>query len=741
MGNSVVYVILCVLLVNRSVIMAGGTTIIPPTLACKTNIPPKCPLPEPCPAVAYHSSTVVDDIFATNCYCDKLCALYRDCCPHIYSNILDLPLSLIRDMYACLYKGSLYFYMINKCPRNWPNDWVRVNCEKETSSDIFLDWPVSDEEGIAYNNVYCSLCHGKSNVSYWISEITCRSRSRNGASHVNMSDLIANQSLSKCERSFHPPAPNRPGRTCKEVTSNCPPEWNDTCVKELCEQSFSVRYVYDHHSAYKNEFCARCNSVPEDIISCEQVPPLSEVFSMPYPLSVIFDLNDGTSRSIPGKIGMTEDHVSVIEEQLQSCAWNEVFDPFSQRCRLVTCKPDFTLQDGQCLRQDQANNSSSTNKSIDCLRRKLYPGEYLLQSDGHLLEVSTGDRYEPDYFFIENNTALVCTAWDRNYTLNVTVEMSVLVFKFSQAQSIVSLVGHVISIICLVIMICVYSLLEQLRNLPGRSIMCLGASLLCAQVLFLSCLQQTGVYSLCVFFAVVINFAFLAAFFWMNVMSFDIWSTFASTRTISYTKHTKRFCQYSLYAWSTPLGIVLVSLGVNFSTTDSQYSPGYGEGMCWFTRRLSMTIFFGLPIIIIIFINGVFYVLTVLNIYRISTETKHIKISNSSEKKTDLFLYMKLSVIMGLTWIFGFVATLSEVEAIWYLFIIFNSLQGAFICVGFVFTKKVLKLLRNKFRNIIGARPRQEEPTTKSTELSKKMSLYADSTSNQMSTHNRHSRI
>lgn len=61
------------------------------------------------------------------------------------------------------------------------------------------------------------------------------------------------------------------------------------------------------------------------------------------------------------------------------------------------------------------------------------------------------------------------------------------------------------------------------------------------------------------------------------------------------------------------------------------------------------------------------------------------------KKPKGLFLvYVKLSTIMGFTWILGFVAAFTEIQELWYVFSIFNSLQGASVCVAFVFNHRVL---------------------------------------------------
>jgi len=50
---------------------------------------------------------------------------------------------------------------------------------------------------------------------------------------------------------------------------------------------------------------------------------------------------------------------------------------------------------------------------------------------------------------------------------------------------------------------------------------------------------------------------------------------------------------------------------------------------------------------------------------------------------------VKLSVVMGLGWVLGFVAAFADWPTLWYVFIVVNSLQGAMLCVAFVATRQV----------------------------------------------------
>ena len=53
------------------------------------------------------------------------------------------------------------------------------------------------------------------------------------------------------------------------------------------------------------------------------------------------------------------------------------------------------------------------------------------------------------------------------------------------------------------------------------------------------------------------------------------------------------------------------------------------------------------------------------------------------KRRVGFLLYIKLSILLGLTWVFGLVASIMDMPSLWYPFIILNSLQGTFIFVFF----------------------------------------------------------
>lgn len=157
----------------------------------------------------------------------------------------------------------------------------------------------------------------------------------------------------------------------------------------------------------------------------------------------------------------------------------------------------------------------------------------------------------------------------------------------------------------------VYCLLSKLRNLPGKVLMCLAASLLVADLLFLigSTVAEHSIPA-CAVIGATKHFAYLASFFWMNVMAFDVSRTFRSSKPRS-ANHERTFIRYSLYAWCLPAIIVLIGIATEvISDEHNPYRPRYGYGVCWLSQKKGLLIFFGLPIALLLIVNIVLFSLT-----------------------------------------------------------------------------------------------------------------------------------
>ncbi|KAI8437045.1 hypothetical protein MSG28_010419 [Choristoneura fumiferana] len=73
--------------------------------------------------------------------------------------------------------------------------------------------------------------------------------------------------------------------------------------------------------------------------------------------------------------------------------------------------------------------------------------------------------------------------------------------------------------------------------------------------------------NVCLGLTFVIYFALLSAFFWLNVMCFDIWWTFSGKRGLSLERWSMRarFCAYAAYAFGFPTGLTVLLAALEFS--------------------------------------------------------------------------------------------------------------------------------------------------------------------------------
>lgn len=79
-------------------------------------------------------------------------------------------------------------------------------------------------------------------------------------------------------------------------------------------------------------------------------------------------------------------------------------------------------------------------------------------------------------------------------------------------------------------------------------------------------------------------FSFMAAFFWLSVISFDLWQNFRITGPIRIGQR-KRFIMYSAYAWGVPFCLTCIVMIIQNSDLDSYYKPGIGDDYCWLKSK------------------------------------------------------------------------------------------------------------------------------------------------------------
>ncbi|KAL4221218.1 hypothetical protein ACF0H5_019482 [Mactra antiquata] len=381
----------------------------------------------------------------------------------------------------------------------------------------------------------------------------------------------------------------------------------------------------------------------------------------------------------------------------------------------------------------------------------------------------TYNMSEYEYENVDKGTVWICAPHDwiamqqiydaGKWTLACGEELVKLVI----AESYLTFILGVISLFCMLSVLITYGLFEKLRNLPGVNTMNLTFSLFMGELLFImSGWIQPHHAWLCSAVGVLLHYLFLASFFWMNVMSYDVFKTFAKKCILTRVRNkAKYFPRYSLYAWGCPLIIVTVCSVLDFTSLIIGVKIGYGGNSvanvppahstnasllpteekghvysigCWIQQPVASMAAFGGPMILILFVNCVMFTRTIICIRR-STRSARMSVRKQSSfnhmtGRDDVMLYFRMSTVMGFTWIFGlassFVSAFAEpsskavcivLHLLGILFIVFNCSQGVFIFFAFVCNRRVLALYKAFLERLKSGKPRPPSISSSRTTL------------------------
>ncbi|XP_013145251.1 PREDICTED: G-protein coupled receptor Mth2-like isoform X3 [Papilio polytes] len=335
-------------------------------------------------------------------------------------------------------------------------------------------------------------------------------------------------------------------------------------------------------------------------------------------------------------------------------------------------------------------------------------GPWFVQKDGKLfVELTTNippwtvlspDKYCIDTFFYEDgdgNTktrldALACFA-DETPSNHFEVRSSCML----------------ISCVFIIATVAVYAWLPELRNMHGRVLM---AYLLCLffGFLFMASMQiMLTVDNIsavtCVILTIIIYYFLQTAFFWLNVMSFDIWWTFSGKSGMGMSKVSKRFCIYSMYAFGVPALFTIILASLEFSGLPPHpFLPLLRYQGCFLFGRSKLLYLYG-PMFILCVANIVFFVMTAVKIAQIKQQTAVLKSKESAmhdqhrKDKQRLLLYLKLFTVMGINWILEVVSALyPDAEYIWMFTDAYNLLIGVTVFFIFVCKRKIFHLIKKR---------------------------------------------
>ncbi|XP_071136478.1 adhesion G protein-coupled receptor L2-like isoform X3 [Mytilus edulis] len=279
-----------------------------------------------------------------------------------------------------------------------------------------------------------------------------------------------------------------------------------------------------------------------------------------------------------------------------------------------------------------------------------------------------------------------------NHFTNFAVLMSV--FKFSEedttALTIITWPGLVTSILCLLITIFLHIYFwRNVSSDKSKILICLCTVLVLAYIIILAGLNLTDSSSRCSAIAIVLHYLFLCALCLMVAEGIDI----AMSILIVFSQGRSNAGLLLSFGLVFPFVIVVISMAA------TQFK-GYGtEQYCWLSVSNGLIYAFLVPCIIAVLTNIIISILVLRKMF----STKAMTNKETKEKvRAGVRSIAVLAPILGLTWLFGILASHKDLIVFAYLFTIFNSFQGLLIFIFHcLMNPKIQQAVKRKYSRFV----------------------------------------
>ena len=304
-----------------------------------------------------------------------------------------------------------------------------------------------------------------------------------------------------------------------------------------------------------------------------------------------------------------------------------------------------------------------------------------------------------DEIYIADGMIYICVETARElFKLDVSTEQTDN--QPIYAITVLSVTCLIISILFGLIACTTIAMFKPLRTQPGVNNMLLAAYLVVSQVLFLFGFNQSSSTSasVCTVLGVLIHYTWLLLLVWMNTCTLHMVRVFLyHNTTVAKFNVLKTTAIYTLYCALVALVPVLINIIIS-TVNSSDNNIGYGGSFCYITGSDFHIYILSIPLAILILANIVLYVVVIVHIER--TRLKRQPSTSTSDNRSLISAYMKMSTITGMTWIFGFVFMFTEQRWAEYMFVLLNATQGVFIFIAFIANKRVLGLYKELITRI-----------------------------------------
>ncbi|XP_052804584.1 adhesion G protein-coupled receptor L4-like [Mya arenaria] len=239
---------------------------------------------------------------------------------------------------------------------------------------------------------------------------------------------------------------------------------------------------------------------------------------------------------------------------------------------------------------------------------------------------------------------------------------------------VISKVGLGLSIAALSITIVSFLAFKKLRAKDHQKVLLnLSVAMFCYSVIFLAGIDKTGSRSGCVTVAALLHYFILASFMWMLVEAVQLYINLV----LVFAKYnpTRFIVLAMIFAWGLPTLPVIFILAYDRSIYFDDH------GYCWMERG-PLTFAFIIPVALILAIN--LFIFLIITTKLCMREHKKLTQKQKNRRQFGLIGGFAMFILLGLTWIFGFL-TVDDTRLVFhYLFAICNSMLGFLIFVLFI---------------------------------------------------------
>ncbi len=337
---------------------------------------------------------------------------------------------------------------------------------------------------------------------------------------------------------------------------------------------------------------------------------------------------------------------------------------------------------------------------LSCETQILEPG--MFKEDGSAILVLGQVRIEQsDYFAEKNSSVKVCS----NALVKIKMDGSdmdmMMDESFASWVFIMADLGFALVFFFLLLTLLTYSLFPSMRTLPGKIVMNLSFTLIIGEMLLLGNRLFTDYEVLCKFLGFNMQYWWQTAFLWMNVLGYDLSRTFSNLSIKAHKSDEEgRYKMYTLFAYGVPALFILVCAAVDLGLDTSLH---YGSAdnadykSCFVNDKMNKFYTFAIPLIMVISLNVVFFIRSVIGICSAMRIAKKAQTNSSKSDRLNIFLYLKISSVMGFNWIF--ILILEAYRTTWVLccHVFCNGFQGVFIFTCFCANRRVWNMYKQRF--------------------------------------------